>query len=534
MKLTRWIRKEDLERTVQELEGIFRLELSVVGSEGDILAGRLLPRSRAGIEEAPIAVNGVPAATLRCGGTSLEPGAVGRAAQFIAALLEREAATQRNTRDLLGSLAHTWKELHFLYEMSASLRVTMGLQETCELILEQLVKLMDVQRASILLFGEDGQLYIQAARGIPVEVVSRTRIRVGDGVAGWVAQHERPLLVEDVRVPPAELAELIGKQAITQSRSFLSVPLHTGVGVRGGDPAGGRLMGVLNLTDRRSDVPFTPEDLNLVSAVGAQAAIAIENALLAHRASFADKLDLEMEAASRLQQALLPRTGPVFEGLDVWAQGEPGASVARHYYDFLGGTAERFRAVLAEGSVGGISGALLMSTVRASVRALCSLELAPAEVASRLNRLLCDDLSGTGLFTTVFFLQYDTAGRQMRYASAGFGPQLVCRASGEIELLGGAGMAAGVVAEAAYDEPSLELQAGDVVALFTDALVHMSLPDGVPLGLDRLAELLAKHRHLPARQLARAVLTEAAELRRGAAAEALPTLVVLKVAEPSA
>jgi sigma-B regulation protein RsbU (phosphoserine phosphatase) len=526
MKLNRCIRTDELEAMIVQMEEILGLELSVVSPEGDVLAGRLL--TRAGVEEVPIQVGGAAAGFLRCRGPGERSATVKSAARFISTLVERDAESRRATRELMISLAQTWKELQFLYELGASLRVNMDLQQTCDLILDQLVRLMGVARASILLFGADGHLYIQAARGIPAEVVARTRIRVGEGIAGWVARTERPILVEDVRIPPPEMAGLVGKASEVKGRSFLSVPLHLSNAFEGGSSRG-RLVGVLNLTDRRDDESFTESDLHLATAVGAQAAVAIENCLLAVKARQAEKVHEQLEVAGRLQAALVPDGDPAFEGLDVSGRREAASSLIGDYYDFFNPEPGTFEAVVAESSAHGVSAALLLSSVRASIRTLASLNLAPGAMAEHLNRLLCSELGGTGMFVSACFLRYERARSLLRYAGAGQGRQLLCLASGEIIRLSVGGMAAGVVAGTSYPESQCFLRPGDVLALFTDGLPEARSASGEEFGFDRLADLVSKNRHLPARQISRAVLAAVREFSEGAAEQDDRTLVVIKV-----
>src|SRR5262249_29873644 len=155
----------------------------------------------------------------------------------------------------------------------------------------------------------------------------------------------------------------------SKARSFLSVPLHLSSALEGG-MGRGRLVGVLNLTDRRGDEPFTESDLHLATAVGAQAAVAIENCLLVHKARQADKIHEQLEVAGRLQSSLLSGSDPVFEGLDVSGRTEGASSLAGDYYDFFVQGPGTLEAVVAESSAQGVSAALLMSGMRASVRTL--------------------------------------------------------------------------------------------------------------------------------------------------------------------
>ena len=102
---------------------------------------------------------------------------------------------------------------------------------------------MQAQRCSLMLRApEPGHIYLAAARGIAPHVLDGARVKLGDGVAGRVAQSRQPLLVRDVR--DAGTHPLLHDQYFT-SGSFISFPLvyH------------GELLGVVNLTNQEGKKP---------------------------------------------------------------------------------------------------------------------------------------------------------------------------------------------------------------------------------------------------------------------------------------
>jgi len=100
-----------------------------------------------------------------------------------------------------------------------------------------------------MLLDEDEQvLIIKAAVGLPPEVVATTRVRLGEGIAGWVAQNRCPLLLPDGSDVPASVRETMVREEIT---SALCVPLEVGE----------RPLGVLNLARQGDGAPFMLQDL---------------------------------------------------------------------------------------------------------------------------------------------------------------------------------------------------------------------------------------------------------------------------------
>jgi diguanylate cyclase (GGDEF)-like protein len=97
--------------------------------------------------------------------------------------------------------------------------------------------------------------------------MKRVSVRVGEGLAGWVAEQGQPLLIEDIEVHP-----LFGKKSRAKysTKSLLSVPLQFR----------GETLGVLNVNNKDNDAVFTTKDQEVLMMLAGQAAIAFENARL--------------------------------------------------------------------------------------------------------------------------------------------------------------------------------------------------------------------------------------------------------------
>jgi len=130
---------------------------------------------------------------------------------------------------------------------------------------------MQAQRCSLMLVApEPGYLYLAASRGLAPKIVEGSRIRIGEGVAGRVAQAREPLLVQDVR--HATTHPLLLDQHFTTG-SFISFPLVYR----------GELVGVVNLTNRAQYGVFVEDDMERVQLLALVIALVATNASLATR-----------------------------------------------------------------------------------------------------------------------------------------------------------------------------------------------------------------------------------------------------------
>lgn len=183
------------------------------------------------------------------------------------------------------------KALIPLYELSRSLMTTTDIDVLLNQAVEMAVQETGADRASLML-ERDGMLYIEAAYGLPVDVMDTTATPVGEGIAGWVAQHGEPLLLERNVPMPSELKDALTREDIA---SAVCVPLALQ----------DRVIGVLNLTKLEpTERPFTPSDRDLITVLAGQVAIAIENARLFQRQqAMAQELSRTNANLRALQQA---------------------------------------------------------------------------------------------------------------------------------------------------------------------------------------------------------------------------------------
>ncbi|RME44783.1 MAG: response regulator [Chloroflexi bacterium] len=188
-----------------------------------------------------------------------------------------------------------------LYELSTSLMTTVDIDVLLDQVVEMAVQETGADRASLML-ERDGMLYIEAARGLPEDVLDTTATPVGEGIAGWVAQHGKPLLLDKSVSMPPELADALTRGEIA---SAVCVPLALQ----------DRVIGVLNLSKlAATEAPFTPSDRDLITVLAGQVAIAIENARLFRRQQALtqelSQVNANLRALQQAATALTSRLSP--------------------------------------------------------------------------------------------------------------------------------------------------------------------------------------------------------------------------------
>jgi diguanylate cyclase (GGDEF)-like protein len=184
-------------------------------------------------------------------------------------------------KDLLRELKRTVDELAVLNEIGKALTSSLDIGEVMHVILAKVSELLKPRNWSLLLEDSaSGDLYFKASVGAGSEMLANLRIKRGEGIAGWVAQHNEPLLVNDVHADP-RFSSRFDKASSFHTKSILCVPLAFK----------GRTLGVIELVNGEGDGPFSPEDLRILGTVAEFSAIAIENAQNFHKVEELTVLD---------------------------------------------------------------------------------------------------------------------------------------------------------------------------------------------------------------------------------------------------
>jgi diguanylate cyclase (GGDEF)-like protein len=184
----------------------------------------------------------------------------------LARVIEKWAHAQYELQSVVGELVWRYEELSVLYDSSETIVSIMDLEDVSRRILVKARDMLDVDNASLMLLDADTrELRIQDAIGLERDVVESMRLAIGEEISGWVAKEGKPLLIEDIESHP--LFKKVNQERYI-NRSLLSVPLKIK----------DRVIGVLNVNNKRSGHVFNSGDLKLLSALASLAAISIENA----------------------------------------------------------------------------------------------------------------------------------------------------------------------------------------------------------------------------------------------------------------
>jgi sigma-B regulation protein RsbU (phosphoserine phosphatase) len=297
-------------------------------------------------------------------------------------------------------------------------------------------------------------------------------------------------LPEAVRV--AELPEGELKNALEMQKAQLVFPINSSASTTG----------ILVLGGRPGKLPFSSADLEFGAGLVAQAGVALENSWYVLETIERKKMEQELMLAASIQQGLFPEFLPKIEGYDIAARNRPALQCGGDYYDVL--PVERitdageksYLLCVADVSGKGLPASLLMSNMQATLRALLGRVPTLAELASLTNKLLYATTPSNKFVTAILFEVFPTSGKVV-YVSAGHGDCMLLRNTGAVEKFDSTGLPLGMMDSdmlemlgKGYEEKHLELNAGDLLALYSDGVTEAYDIDENEWGDERLLECL--------------------------------------------
>jgi serine phosphatase RsbU (regulator of sigma subunit) len=251
----------------------------------------------------------------------------------------------------------------------------------------------------------------------------------------------------------------------------------------------------------------------------------------------------DLEIAREIQQWLVPEKAPDVPGIDIAFASRPQNTVAGDCYDaFLrplnpSGVAPLIIAV-ADVAGKSVPAALLMATFQASLQALAATSATLQENVLGLDRYArAHNLEGRR-FTTAFIAEIDPATGAMQYVNSGHNAPILMRASSATERLEHGGPPLGLPlfhgAEPHYDCGTAQLEAGDLLFVFTDGVIDAVNDDGEDFGEQRLLGLLGKLPQMTAAEMRDRVMSELNAFVGNALQQDDITCLLLRVAEKRA
>jgi phosphoserine phosphatase RsbU/P len=402
--------------------------------------------------------------------------------------------------------------LMVLTEVSREISSILDVEELLRRAAELVKRVIDYQIVSIMLYDEEQKVFrhrLDVKHGQRVQ--GKLRVAASEGIVGAAATLREPVLVPDVTMDERYL--LVNPE----TRSELAIPmLHKG-----------QVIGVLDLESPQLNY-FTEEHVQTLSILAANLAVSLENARLYEQVAKDEaRLERDLQAAKRIQGALLRPVPTSDYGLDVAARYLSAREVCGDLYEFLHYGPQQLGIALGDVSGKGTAAALYGAVAIGIMRSLAPQKLQPAEMLRQMNQVI-GERRVEGRFMTACFATWQKGRQKLRVANAGQSQPLLYK-GGKCDRIELAGFPLGIFEEVQYDEWGVTLDVGDILVFHSDGIAETANSEGQFFGTTRLRRLIERHHEITSAELADLILREVDWFAQSAPLSDDRTLVILKV-----
>jgi sigma-B regulation protein RsbU (phosphoserine phosphatase) len=402
--------------------------------------------------------------------------------------------------------------LLLLNEVGRETSSILDVEELLRRAAEQIKRVIDYQILSLMLYDEKQKVFrhrIDVKHGQHVQ--GKLRVAVSEGIVGAAATLKAPVRVPDVSADPRYL------MVNPETRSELAIPMiHKG-----------QVIGVLDLESPQLNY-FTEDHVQTLSILAANLAVSLENARLYEKLARDEaRLERDLQAAKRIQGALLQPVPSEDYGLDMAARYLSAREVCGDLYEFLRYGPQQLGIALGDVSGKGTAAALYGAVAIGIMRSLSPQKLQPADILKVMNQII-GERRIEGRFMTACFATWQKGKRKLRVANAGQSQPLLYK-DGHCEKIELTGFPLGIFEEVNYDEWNGVLEPGEILVFHSDGIAESTNPEGQFFGTEKLRKLIEQHHELQAAELADLILREVDWFTQNAPLADDRTLVIAKV-----
>jgi len=394
-----------------------------------------------------------------------------------------------------------------LVEIGALVTSITELEPLLQAIMATAQRVMGAEASSLMLKQEatgNLELVVTTKEDGAERESKRLTVPRGEGIAGWVLEHEKPTLVEDAYADERFFREM-DKLTGFRTRSILCVPLWSE----------GVVIGVLQVLNPVGRDAFTKVELEVFEGYALLAATAIERNRLLDLERQRSRLMQELDFATEIQSSFLPKEKPEIPGAEVAWYYQPARRIGGDFFDVYPLGPDDIFFVIGDVSGKGIPAALLMAQALSMLRLILYPGLAPMEALQRWNNMMLERVV-RGTFVTAALGRYESSTGRVQMANAGHCPPVIVR-DGEPEAVARFHGAPplGILNGVTFESVDFTLDSGDGLLLYTDGITETQDEAGEFLDREGLLPMVQGHAR-SAESLVAGVVERAAKFRGAA------------------
>ncbi len=382
--------------------------------------------------------------------------------------------------DDLAGLERKVGNLSKLVKINGIINSTLDIGKLLTIIMEIIKDIMETEASTLLLYDEkENNLVFKVALGESGrELVEKYRVKMGQGIAGWVAETRKYTVVnnvyEDKRFDPN-----FDKQTGFITKAIACTPLLFK----------GKLLGVIQAINPLNKPGFDEGDIDLFNVFADQAALAVQNATFFMNALEEERFKVELTSARSFQQSLIPYINRKYENIYIAAKSIAAREIGGEFHGVYP-VNNNIAVALCDIHEKGIPGGLNASLMNGMLKALTAVKgHKPGMLIRALNKLISGDAEE--LSNISFFYGFiDINERIINFVNSGVAyPILVRDGISRYLKFRSSGFNENI---AEVKKVKVKLQQGDYFVIFSDSMVNFKNRNGLALGLKRIMNFLQK------------------------------------------
>jgi serine phosphatase RsbU (regulator of sigma subunit) len=374
------------------------------------------------------------------------------------------------------------RPLKRLIEAHQSLADMESLEALLPVLLDLARNVTNAEAASIMLYDEQREvLQFAAAKdeflGEKASEVlkSAVELRIGEGIAGWVAQNKQPINIADAQKDHRFSGKADVKTGVI-TRNLLCAPLLYGDDI----------IGVINVLNSKDKPCFDGFDESLLECFADLAGTAITRSRFLELRLQQERMEVQLEAAAKIQSLFWPKLPDLGMGSHVWAVSMPAAFVGGDVYDVIRMDDESWLLYVADVSDKGLPAALIMAALSTKIRSEALLRHEVDKLLETVNKGIYELTVDEGFFATIVLGRYWPADGRMQFTQGGHLPPLWVVGGKLRDVPQIKGMSLGVTPDAEYQRKEIILSPGESILFLTDGVTEAENQRGELFSSDRV------------------------------------------------
>lgn len=387
-----------------------------------------------------------------------------------------------------------------LVNINSIINSTLDIGKLLTIVMEMIKGIMETETSTLLLWDEQSKnLVFKVALGeAGEELVEKYRVLIGQGIAGWVAEQRKPVIVNDVYADK-RFDPLYDRETGFVTKAMICMPLLFK----------GKLLGVIQAINPLNRPGFDEDDLSLFKVFAGSAALAVQNAIFFQNAIEEERIKGEISSAKSIQESLIPNMDTVHGRIEISARTLPAGEVGGEFYGIYDNGKKGISIAMGDIMMKGLPGALNASIISGALKVLVPFRAGdPSGIVSYIRSMASNEYKNMGNIS-IFYCELDPETLELSFVNSGAAYPVILRNGKAMYLrMSSSGQTHN------SREIKIRLEPGDSFIVLADGILNLRNRSGIKTGMKRIMAVIEQG-YLSSRDMVDSILMFADDFSEG-------------------